>query len=142
MKLKNLLIPVFSILFFASCKKDKATNCDKTMSSIAGTYSIVKIEMGSGGTYQDVTAFLLESCQRDDQLILGSNGTVTYKDAGTVCDSPGDDSGSWEIDSDGKITVNAGSIDASTADISSFDCSSLVITGSDSGIDYRLTLRK
>lgn len=142
MKFKTLLTAVSLLLFFGSCKKDKANSCDKTMAAIAGTYSIVKIEMGSGGSYQDVTSLFLESCELDDQIILSSDGTVSYKDAGTACESNGDDSGTWAIDSNGKITVAAGSVDASSADISSFDCSTLVIAGSDSGIDYRMTLKK
>lgn len=144
------LIPGFAIflcIISASCKKEKSTNanCDKTMASIAGTYSFVKFEVGQNNVCIDSTKDLLEPCQLDDKITLNANGTTLYKDLGTVCDPSGDEAGTWSIPSAGKIIISDGTIDVSEADITSFDYSTLIITGTESGgsgIQFRFTMKK
>lgn len=145
MKLK-ILVPAVLLLLFTACKKDKVTSCDKTMAAIAGTYTVVKLEVGISGSFQDITS-QLEACQTDDKLILNANGTSTYQDLGVACDPPENSSGTWNIDASGKMTIDdgGGTADISTADITSFDCTTLVLTGTDvslPGIAYRLTIKK
>ena len=146
MKLK-ILVPAVLLLLFTACKKDKVTSCDKTMAAIAGTYTLVKTEAGTGGIFTDVTN-QLEACQMDDKLILNANGTSTYQDLGVACNPPENSSGTWSIDASGKMTIDdsgSGTTDISTADITSFDCTTLVLTGTDvslPGFEYRLTIKK
>ncbi len=134
----------FAALTFIGCKKE--TNCEKTMSSIAGTYSLIKLEIGSGGTFIDVTGEL-DACERDDRVTLSENGTSAYSDLGTVCSPTGDDTGTWSISSSGRMTISSGGgiLELTDAEITSFDCETLVLTGFDSsspGDQFRLTIRK
>ena len=147
--MKKLIIgsAILLCIVSSSCKKDASsnTNCDKNVASIAGTYSFVKYEAGMSGVFQDVTHDFLEPCELDDKLTLNTNGTTLYKDLGTACDPSGDETGTWAISSDGKMTINDGTVDVSVADITSFDCSTLVLTGTEtggSGIQFRVTMKK
>lgn len=147
MKLKTLA-PAVLLFLFTACKKDKVTSCEKTMADIAGTYTVVKLEIGISGVFTDITNEL-EPCEKDDKLILNSNGTSTYQDLGLACDPPENSSGTWSIDGSGKMTIDdgggSGSADISTATINSFDCTTLVLTGTDDsfpGGEFRLTIKK
>ncbi len=141
---KKTLTLAFAALTLAACKKE--TNCEKTMASIAGTYSLIKLEFGTGGTFMDVTGEL-DACERDDQVTLNENGTSSYSDLGTVCSPSGNDSGTWSLSSSGRMTISTGGgiLELSDAEITSFDCQTLVLTGFDSsspGDQFRLTIRK
>ncbi|CAN5127618.1 hypothetical protein BH11BAC5_BH11BAC5_54760 [soil metagenome] len=137
------------LLLFTSCKKDKSTasgTCNKTVADIAGTYAILKIEVGMNGVFLDITS-QQDACEKDDRLTLNANGTSAYQDLGTVCSPSGDDSGTWSIDANGRMTIkdNGGNDDISSADITSFDCHTLVLTGTDISSpaeQVRLTLKK
>ena len=149
MKTPLLITVVFLCLLF-SCKKDTTTNntCAKTVANIAGTYSPVKNEISMmNASFADITS-QWQPCERDDKLILNANGIYTYQDLGISCTPSGNSSGTWSISSpDGKFTINdTGSAqDITNADITSFDCSTLVLTGDVStgtGTRFRLTLKK
>ncbi len=149
MKTKIFVSAVLLCILF-SCKKqdDTKTNCDKTVASIAGTYSIVKIELGTNGVFEDATG-LVDSCDLDDKISLNADGTTVIQDLGIVCTPPENSRGTWSISSSGQITLddnnNSGPLDISTADITSFDCSTLVLTSPDPGIpgdQFRITLKK
>jgi hypothetical protein len=148
MKFKTLIpAALLLIVTHSSCKKnDVANNCEKTVASIAGTYTVVKLEIGTSGTFLDVTN-LLDACQLDDKLILKTDRTSNYQDLGVVCTPSESSTGTWDINTAGKMTIatNGGAADISTADITSFDCSTLVLTGFDAsspGTQFRLTIRK
>ena len=92
------------------------------MADIAGTYTLVKIELGASGVFEDVTSSNLDDCEKDDKLVLNANGTTSYEDLGVVCSPSGNDTGTWSIDNNGKITIsdNGSSTDVSSADITLF----------------------
>ncbi|MEO6720613.1 MAG: lipocalin family protein [Ferruginibacter sp.] len=143
-----IILPAILLLILSSCKKDKdtPTNCDKTVAAIAGIYSVQKLEVGVGGVFIDVTS-QLDACEKDDKLTLKADGTTLYQDLGIVCSPSGNASGTWSISSNGKMTIhdNGGSGDIDTAEITSFDCTTLVLTGSDSnspGDQVRLTIKR
>lgn len=146
---KTIFTTAVLLLLFTSCKKDKSTasgTCNKTVADIAGTYAILKIEVGMNGVFVDITS-QQDACAKDDKLTLNANGTSAYKDLGVVCSPSGDDSGTWSIDANGKMTIhdNSGSNDISHADITSYDCHTLVLTGTDASSpteQVRLTLKK
>ena len=149
MKTKMFVSAVLLCILF-SCKKqdDTKTNCDKTVASIAGTHSTVKFEFGTNGIFQDATG-LLESCDLDDKISLNADGTTVIQDLGIVCTPAENSRGTWSISSSGQITIddnnNSGPLDISTADITSFDCSTLVLTGSGQSspeYQFRITLKK
>ncbi len=126
---KVIFISLALLFIFSSCKKDDKS-CGKTTADIAGTYTLVKVEVGSGGSYNDVTNDnnYVEPCQKDDKLILNANGTAQYVDEGTVCSPSESATGTWSVSSDGKFTVAAGPQEFSGAEIVSFDCKNLVIS--------------
>jgi lipocalin-like protein len=143
-----IIFPAILLLILSSCKKDKDTdtNCDKTVAGIAGIYSVQKLELGVGGTFIDITS-QLDACEIDDKINLKADGTTLYQDLGTACSPSGNSSGTWSISSSGKMSIhdNGGSGDIDTADITSFDCSTLVLTGSNSGSpgdQVRLTIKR
>lgn len=144
-----ILVSVVLLCLFTSCKKDENsnTNCDKTMANIAGSYGIIKLEVGAGGIFQDATN-QLDACELDDKIVLNANGTSAYQDAGVACSPSGNSAGTWSISAAGKMTIDDGSgsaSDISSADITSFDCSTLVLTGTDPstpGFQLRLTIKK
>ncbi len=128
---KNI-IPFVLLSTLFSCKKDdNAQTCDKTMASVAGAYSLSKMELGMGGVFSDVTS-LLETRELDDKIVLNSNGTSVYKDMGAVCSPLENSTGTWNISPAGKLTVNN---DGGPGDISEADPSNPLI-------QFRLTLKR
>ncbi len=149
MKTKVLASLIFLPIIF-SCKKNdsNSSNCSKTVASIAGTYSIVKVEVSINGSFTDFT-FSIADCNRDDSLSLNSNGTTSYRDLGIKCSPPSDGTGTWGISSAGKINIRSnrgGASEVSQGDITSYDCSVLVITepdpSGDPGSKTRVTFKK
>ena len=63
------------------------------------------------------------------KYLFNANGTTLYKDLRTLYNLLNDETGTWAISSAGKIIINDGTIDVSEADLSCYDCSTLVITG-------------
>ena len=149
MKTPLLITLVFLCLLFSCKKADKTiANCTKTMDAIAGTYSLLKLEIqGMENTAFDDISGNLQACELDDKLVLNPNGTTVRQFLGNGCMSPLIASGNWSISADNKMTINdhlSGS-DISNADITTFDCSTLVLTGTKPGalnVRYRLTLKK
>ncbi len=148
MRTKTLATVILLFILFSCKKNDNKSNCDKTMASIAGTYSIAKVELGLNGSFTDFTS-TIEDCNRDDRLSLNSNGTTSYQDLGVKCSPPADGTGTWSISSAGKITITdntGGASDVSQGDITSYDCSLLVITepdpSGDPGSKTRVTFKK
>src|SRR5215210_1788918 len=124
----KMFVSAVLLCILVSCKKqdDTKTNCDRTVASIAGTYSIVKFELGTNGVFEDATG-LVDSCDLDDKISLNADGTTVFQDLGIVCTPPENSRGTWSISSSRQITIddnnNSGPLDISTADITSFDCS-------------------
>lgn len=142
-----LSLAIVALVTLSSCKKEAANNgCDKTVAKLAGIYSVSKVEANIANPYADITNQYLRACQRDDKFELKTDGTVAYSDAGTACDPNGSVSGTWSLSSAGKVSVSAGSIDISDADIVSFDCSTLILlyttTYLGGTVDLYFTLKK
>ncbi len=146
---KKIFFSTLLLCTFFSCKKNhnNNSNCDKTPGSIAGTYSIVKYEVGLNDVFQDFTNEL-DVCELDDKISLKADGTTMIQDVGVICSPPGNSTGTWAISANNKITINnknGGPTDITSADIRSFNCTTLVLTGSDPrspSDQFRLTLKK
>jgi len=123
-KLSFACLPL--LLLFVSCKKEKAS-CDLSSTNIVGSYkaTAVTYKATPSSTPVDMLAFA-DACEKDDIIILNANGTFTYQDAGVKCDPTGDDAGSWSLNS------NVLTVDGEAAAVTSFDCSSMVLTFTDS----------
>jgi hypothetical protein len=143
---KTLFIALLSLLVICSCSKSgSSSSCEKTVAGIAGTYKIVKIELGTSGTFIDITSSALSACEADDRFQLKADKTVVYTDAGTVCSPAGDDTGTWDVVGN-TLTLSAGSVDLTGATIDSYDCSKLVASFTDNStgttLTYRITIQK
>ncbi len=138
------LISALLLSFFPSCKKEDKNNntsCDKTMKGISGSYSLVKYEIApANGSFSEKP---VAACMVDDQLILKSDGTTQYIDAGVSC-AQNLIAGSWSVSTDNKITISAGPPfgTVTNATINSFDCTTLIISTVINGSTLRLTLKK
>src|SRR5258705_2847293 len=114
-----------SLLFF-SCKKEKAT-CDLNSTTIVGAYKATAITYKATPSSTPVDIFALsDACDKDNIIILNANGTYTYQDAGVKCDPTSDDIGTWSLNN------NALTVDTESGVVTSFDCSSMVLTLTDS----------
>jgi hypothetical protein len=120
MKKLSLLL-LLSVLIF-SCKKNKDKNCATDMASVAGTYKLTAYSYKATATdpEQDYYA-LLDPCEKDDIITLNQNGNYTYTDAGTVCSTPGDNTGTWSV------SGNSINLDGSVGTVESYDCKTLVL---------------
>ena len=122
---------------FSACKKDDDNNDSLavTKENLAATYTLSTIKVKATGTAeQDVTS-QVPACSKDDQIILKSDLTIQYKDAGTVCSPSGDDTGVWSV-SGSTITM-----DGDDYIVKSLTKGTLVLeqTGTINGITYTYT---
>jgi hypothetical protein len=146
---KNIVVFVAIVIAFAACKKENNSTpvgCANTVAAIAGTYALVKVELGNAGVFTDITTVQLLPCQIDDKVELNTSGVANFKDEGTICTPPGNKTGTWGIGADGKMTIAGGSLSVNNAEIISFDCNTLVLLGTQSYagtiIQLRLTIKK
>lgn len=137
---KTIAFAVCIIILAASCKKEAKSTCGKTMAEVAGTYSYTKIQFRSGGATTDITG-TMDVCILDNKMILNTDGTAKYSDEGVDCGRTG--SGHWNIGADGKLHINVGTVVFEDADVTSFDCSTIVFEEED-GLDmvYISTIKK
>ncbi|MDP4260766.1 MAG: lipocalin family protein [Bacteroidota bacterium] len=122
--MKWALIAVTSGAMVLSCKKEKSnsTQCPTTMAGLSGSYKLTALQYKPGPSAAPVDYFAsLDDCEKDDILILKSDGTYDYDDAGTVCNPDGTDHGNWR--SDGNALISDGLFNGT---IISYDCTTLV----------------
>ena len=125
--MKKLILFVLLVSLFAACKKKDKT-CKQDMAGISGSHRITAVtyKTSASGAEQDYyNQVYPDACQRDDLLILNSDGTYTFTDAGVKCVPAGDDTGTWSI------SGNVATIDGQPFPIQSFNCSTFVILGAD-----------
>ncbi len=140
---KITILALGAVVLMASCKKSSdSSSCDVSLTAIAGSYKISKIEAVVAGTASDITNSSLDACERDDIYVLKADKTVSYQDAGTVCSSNGTGNGSWDI-VNGKLTLNVTGTGTDFADATvSNNCSSIVVEESIGNGSIRTTLAK
>ncbi len=123
MKMTIAVAALSFITLFTSCEKDKSEdNCTLTKNNLAGTYKLTELKYKPSATLpeQDFLA-LMEECEKDDLLILNSNGTYNYTDVGITCTPPGTNTGTWNLT--GNSLQSDGIFEG---EISSFDCKKVV----------------
>jgi hypothetical protein len=122
--LKWTLIAMTSGAIVLSCKKEKndASQCSTSMTGLSGSYKFsgLQYKPDPSAAPVDYLAFM-DDCEKDDILILKSDGTYDYNDAGTACNPNGTASGSWAVN--GKTLTSDGIFNGT---ISSYDCTTLV----------------
>ena len=122
--MKSTLIACLALatLSFTSCKKDKDEAVTPTKENLAGTYTLTAITMSANGS-DDIPADIREACAKDDTYTLNANGAFTIKDEGTKCDPVGDETGTWSLGTNSKITF-----DGLEHNIVSFNGKTLVVS--------------
>ena len=128
---KTLLFVIASAallaLIISGCsKKNDATAA--TMKNVAGTYKLT----AATGAFGGLTFNLYDSipaCQRDDNLTLNADSTYQVIDAGTQCNPPDNQTGTWFIN--GSDFVRHGPVSTDSGTIKSFNGSQLVVTHTD-----------
>ncbi|UEG50609.1 hypothetical protein LK994_03880 [Ferruginibacter lapsinanis] len=124
-------------LMSSSCKKDKSTKCYISIKDITGFYRITKVMIGGA----DVTSTYMTPCRQSANLQLYNDKTAIYEETGASC--TGTSGGTWDLNlTTNKISVATGGniVNITDATVTSWDCSSLVVSGNYSGSDYQVTL--
>lgn len=139
--MKRTTILLLSIILFFSCKKNPVS-CTTSVASISGVYKITAYTYKQTPTSpeQDYYPILFpNACERDDELTFNANGTYQKTDAGSVCNPPQNDNGTWSL------SANTITIDGDPGPVESFDCKTLVISSPDfliTGDKLKITLIK
>ncbi|NLU92439.1 lipocalin family protein [Chitinophaga sp. Ak27] len=120
-----LMVLVAGSLLF-SCKKEKSSaptpTCSVNMVNISGTYKLTSLQYKSSTSTTPVEETdSWEPCEKDDIIILKSDGIYDFKDQGTVCNPSGNEHGTWALKGN---TLTSNGILKGT--ITSFDCKTMV----------------
>ena len=125
--MKNPIVFILLLTLFAACKKKDKT-CKQDTAGISGSHRVTTVtyKASASSAEQDFYNQLYpDPCDRDDLVILKTDGTYTFTDAGVQCVPTSDDTGTWSVSGS---TV---SIDGDPYIIESFNCSNLVILATD-----------
>jgi len=122
--MKWTLIAMTFGMMILSCKKEKTDSfqCSTSMTGLSGSYKLTALQYKSdpSAVPADYLAFM-DDCEKDDILILNSDGAYDYNDAGTVCAPNGTQHGSWAVN--GSTLTSDGIFNGT---IASYDCKTLV----------------
>lgn len=111
-------------MMFISCKKENnnTPECKVNMTSLAGSYKLAALQYKSGATATPVDYLAyMDACEKDNILVLKSDGTYDSNDGGTVCSPSETSHGTWQVD--GNTLTSDGTLNGTVA---SYDCSTLV----------------
>lgn len=107
-----------------SCKKENnnTPGCTVNMTSLSGSYKLVALQYKSSAAATSVDYLAsMDACEKDNILILKSDGTYDSDDAGTVCSPSEASHGTWQVD--GNTLTSDGTLNGTVA---SYDCKTLV----------------
>jgi hypothetical protein len=94
---KLLILALLVVTAFSACTKNSDTLA-VTKDNMVGTYTIISVKAKApNAPEQDVTSSNFEPCEMDDQIVLKSDLTATYVDAGTQCAPVGGGSDYWSL---------------------------------------------
>jgi len=122
MKWALMAITLGSMLI--SCKKEKSStsDCSISMTGLSGSYKLTALQYKTSANASpiDYLAFM-DDCEKDDILILKSDGTYNVNDVGTVCTPSNAQNGTWLVK--GNTLTSDGVLNGTVA---SYDCKTLV----------------
>jgi Lipocalin-like domain len=125
--IRNLFFCFIIPGFLASCKKEKADTCARTVASIAGTYKVASVKYKASATAAEEDYYaLMDACEKDDLVDLEVNGNYTYRDEGVTCSPSGTYSGTWGITAN--VIISDGII---AGTIQGYDCQNLIVYTTD-----------
>ena len=95
---KFLILALLAVTTFTACQKSSNDVLSVTKDNLAATYTIVSVKAKApNAPEQDITSSSVEPCAMDDQIVLKSDFTATYVDAGTPCSPVGGGSYVWSV---------------------------------------------
>jgi Lipocalin-like domain len=125
--IRNFILGFILLGFIASCKKEKADTCAKTVAGIAGTYKVASVKYKASATAAEEDYYaLMDACEKDDLVDLEANGNYNYRDEGVACSPSGTYTGTWSILAN---TIISDGIIAGT--IQEYDCHTLIVYSTD-----------
>lgn len=111
-----------SMIFSCNKEHDNTPECKISMASLSGSYKLTALQYKSGTTATPVDYLAsMDACEKDNILILKSDGTYNSDDAGTVCTPSETDNGTWQVE--GNTLTSDGTLNGT---IASYDCKTLV----------------
>jgi len=127
--MKKICLRVFTvsafILFANACNKSGSDGTPITVENLAGTYALQGLVWNYLGANINVYDSL-DACEKDNLTTLGSDLSLQFIDAGTVCSPSEDGFGSWYLINDSLFSVSDG--DTTGAEIQSFNGKTLVLS--------------
>jgi hypothetical protein len=122
--MKWALIAITSGSMLISCKKEKSSTseCSISLTGLSGSYKLTALQYKASANAPavDYLAFM-DDCEKDDILILKSDGTYNVNDVGTVCTPSNAQNGTWRVE--GNTLTSDGELNGTVA---SYDCKTLV----------------
>jgi hypothetical protein len=140
---KIILASLVILSALVSCKKDSTTApvCEKTVAGIAANYKITKVEVVNGSSATDITTTVLDACKLGAIIQLKTDGSIVYTEVGSSCTGSG--TGTWAVAANTiSIAVTGAPFNVTGASITSWDCSTLVVTDASATPDARYTFTK
>lgn len=139
---KILLCVSAAVMLLTACNKDEdeePANVTPTVANLSGSYKITASTANGVNVFDNSNAAMnfYEPCMRDDVYTLVSNGTYTLTDAGTQCNPPTTDTGTWALTN--TTTLN---IDGADWTINSFNGTKLVVSMTFQGATFQETYVK
>ena len=95
---KILVIALLVVSSFAACTKGLNEPLTITKDNLTATYTIVSMKASEPSLGEkDVTNDNYAPCEKDDQVVLRSNYTAEFIDAGTQCSFASSGTGTWGL---------------------------------------------
>ena len=125
--IKSILTLITLSGILLSCQKEAVVvaekNCELNAANLVGSYKIASIEYKKDSASAPIDEFATyEACKKDDLVIFNANNTITFSDAGIVCNPNGNRTGKWTLSGD-KIVI-----DSAVYNVLSFSCKSIKAT--------------
>lgn len=103
---KLLVLALLVVTVLSACTKSANDVLIVSKENLAANYSPVTVIIkASGYPDQDRTNDFYAPCEKDDQIVLRSDLTATYVDAGTQCTPAGGGSDVWNLNGN-TITIS------------------------------------
>lgn len=106
-----------------SCNKNPdVPTCEITVTNLSGSYKLSALQYKSSASAAPVDYLAtMDDCEKDNILILKSDGSYHSDDAGTVCSPSESGDGTWQLK--GNTLTSDGTLNGI---IDSYDCKTLV----------------
>ena len=95
---KIFVIALLVVTFFAACTKGLNEPLTITKDNLVATYTIVSMKASEPSLGEkDVTNDNYAPCEKDDQVVLRSDYSAAFIDAGVRCSNASAGAGTWEL---------------------------------------------